>query len=255
MKPAISWTLGTVAFIALTGYFVVAEAPASKALSMVKPPAGISLDGVSGEILDGRAKVLNVDKYSYENVGWKTSIFGLLSKSFDISIADPKGLSGTASVQLLDGNKISLTDVDLKLSISNFLKYTHYSMPVDISGGIGLDVDEAVFGQKKCNKVNGKIKLSKIDIFTPLGGYVLGDAVLELNCRNGVFVAKLSQDNEYFGIDGNLEYDMSNRGYKVRASAKPKEAKAADIKPILEMIGTINSQGAYEIKYEGTFTY
>ena len=97
--------------------------------------------------------------------------------------------------------------------------------------------------------------LTGLDVSTPLGNFALGDGVLSMSCRNGLFIAKLKQENPYFSIDGNLEYDMKERLYRVKAFAKPSPSKGAEIRSLLQMMGQPNSTGTFEINYQGKFTY
>ncbi len=244
-----------VLFVASFIYFAVADAPAQKILAMINLPREISLYGVDGTVLNGKAKTLKVQQYEYRNVRWRTSLLGLLGKSVELSISDPQGITGRGSVSYDGSNTLSLSDIFLHLSVANLLKYTKYQMPVDIAGATTLKIKNADFTAKKCIKINGVAELNDIVIMTALGDYSLGRMTLDLNCRNGLFTAKTNHANPYFTLDGNLEYDMNTRKYSIKAFAKPDVENGAEVKILLDMLGKPNLTGAYEINYQGTFVY
>ncbi len=234
---------------------LVYQAPASKVLAKIDLPKGVYLEGVSGRAVDGGAKVLHVDKYEYNNIRWSTSLIGLLTGTYTLKFADPKGLTGKTDISYQNGD-VNVSGLHLGISIPNFLRYTKYNLPVDVTGNISLSISNAVFSASRCKKmVSGNIDLTGLDVSTPLGNFALGDGVLSMSCRNGLFIAKLKQENPYFSIDGNLEYDMKERLYRVKAFAKPSPAKGAEIRSLLQMMGQPNSTGTFEINYQGKFTY
>lgn len=255
MKKLISILLLVVLFIVSLVIFVVYEAPVSKVLAKIPLPPGISILGANGTILEGQAKTLRIKNYEYHNLKWDTSILGLISKFANVSVSDPKGLTGHASLKLEENDTIVLTDLALHLTIPNFLKYTKYNLPVDIAGLIDIKLKEAKFNTQKCMKIEGTLDLDGISVMTPMGDFNFGKLILDLNCRNGLFIAKTKHSNPYFSLDGNLEYDMVTRKYSVKAVAKPNVEKGNEIKMILEMIGKSNNAGAYEINYQGVFVY
>ncbi len=235
--------------------FIIYQAPASKVLAKIDLPKGVYLEGVQGRAVDGSARALHINKYEYKNIHWTTSLLGLLAGSYTVRVSDPKGVTGKSDVSYADGDVI-LSDLHLNMTIQNFLKYTSYTLPVEVSGLISVEVGEAIFNFNRCKKVtSGNIEISGLDIFTPLGNYSLGDGVLSFNCRNGLFIVKLKQENPYFSIDGNMEYDMREQLYRVKAFAKPNQAKGNEVRPLLQMMGQPNSTGTFEINFQGKFEY
>ncbi|MBQ8708754.1 MAG: type II secretion system protein N [Succinivibrionaceae bacterium] len=244
-----------VAFLLLFAVCLVYQAPASKILAMVSLPDGVYLEGVKGRAVDGSAKVLHVDKYEYNNINWTASLLGLLTGRYTVKVADPKGLTGKTDISYGNGD-VEVNNLHVGITFQNMLKYTKYTLPVDVSGSITVGVSNAVFNAKRCKKmVSGNIDITGLDVFTPLGNYAIGDGVLALSCRNGLFIVKLKQENPYFSIDGNMEYDMKDQLYRVKAFAKPSPAKGNEVKPLLQMMGQPNSTGTYEINFQGKFSY
>jgi hypothetical protein len=244
-----------VVFILAFFVFVVYQAPASKILAKIDLPKGVYLEGVSGRAVDGSAKVLHVDKYEYKNIHWSASILGLFTGTYTLMMSDPKGLTGKTDISYKDGD-VEVSNMHLTISFGNMLKYTSYSLPVDVTGNIAVSVGNAVFNANRCKKmVSGNIDITGLDVGTPLGNYSIGDGVMGLSCRNGLLIVKLKQENPYFSIDGNMEYDMKEQLYRVKAFAKPSQERGAEVRPLLQMLGHPNSTGTYEINYQGKFTY
>lgn len=244
-----------VVFIVAFLICIVYQAPASKILAKIDLPKGVYLEGVSGRAVDGSARVLHVDNYEYKNIHWTTSLFGLLAGTYTLQMSDPKGLTGKTDISYKNGD-VEVSNMHLSISFGNMLKYTSYRLPVDVTGNISISVGNAVFNSSRCKKmVSGNIDITGLDVGTPLGNYSLGDGVMGLSCRNGLFIVKLKQENPYFSIDGNMEYDMKEQLYRVKAFAKPNPAKGNEVRPLLQMLGQPNSTGTFEINYQGKFTY
>lgn len=243
-------------FLVFFLYFIFSTAPAAKVLNLVSLPKTVSLVGVSGTIFDGAARTLSVDKYTYENIRWSTSLWGLITKQLTLVIKDPQGLNGVGDLQFNKDGSYDLDDVRMKISFANFLKYVKYTLPVKVSGNIDLKINDAQISMNKCRKIKGDVGLDGIVVYTPMGDFDLGSSKIDLNCRNGLLIAKMVKaDNEFFTLDGNMEYDLPQRAYVVRAFAKPKEAHKNEVAMLLQMFGKMNPTGTYEIVYQGQFTY
>lgn len=256
MKKIHKILIGVAVFLIFFVYFVFQIAPANKVLKLVPPPKNISLVGVSGTLFDGEADSVTVEKYSYENVRWKTSLWGLITKQLTLIIKDPQGMNGSGNVQFNSDGSFNFDSVKMKISFANFLKYVKYTLPVKVSGNIDLSLDEAMLSINKCRKLKGSVDLDGVIVFTPMGEFDLGSSKIALNCRNGLLIAKMMKaDNEYFTLDGNMEYDLPKRAYVVRAFAKPKETHKNEVSMLLQMFGKMNPTGTYEIVYQGQFTY
>jgi general secretion pathway protein N len=256
MKKIHKVLLGIAFFLIFFVYFVFETAPAAKVIKMIDLPKEISLVGVTGTVFDGAASNLTIDKYSYENIRWHTSLWGLITKQLTLIVKDPQGLNGIGSVQFNKDGSYDFEDVKMKISFANFLKYAKYSLPVKVNGNIDLSIDEASMSMNKCRKLKGNVGLDGVVLFTPMGDFDLGSSKIDLNCRNGLLIAKMMKvENEFFSLDGNMEYDLPRRAYVVRAFAKPKENHRNEVSMLLQMFGKMNPTGTYEIVYQGTFTY
>ncbi|MGN1357083.1 MAG: type II secretion system protein N [Succinivibrionaceae bacterium] len=255
MKKAVI-VLVTILFLVLgMGWFILTEAPAGKVLALTGLPPGISLSGVKGTIVNGQSRILRIRNYEYRNLKWQTSLWGLLAKSAQVSISDPQGLNGRSRISYDGSGTISLENTSLRLSLVNLLKYTRYQLPVDVSGWASLQLTKAEFTPEQCLKAQGKAELNSVVVMTAMGNYNLGNVQLELNCRNGKFIARTKHNNPYFSLEGNLEYDMKSRKYSVKAFAKPDDASGNEVQLLLDMLGKANSTGTYEINYQGIFNY
>ena len=153
MKKIHKVLLGIAFFLIFFVYFVFETAPAAKVIKMIDLPKEISLVGVTGTVFDGAASNLTIDKYSYENIRWHTSLWGLITKQLTLIVKDPQGLNGIGSVQFNKDGSYDFEDVKMKISFANFLKYAKYSLPVKVNGNIDLSIDEASMSMNKCRKL------------------------------------------------------------------------------------------------------
>ena len=169
MKKIHKILIGVAVFLIFFVYFVFQIAPANKVLKLVPPPKNISLVGVSGTLFDGEADSVTVEKYSYENVRWKTSLWGLITKQLTLIIKDPQGMNGSGNVQFNSDGSFNFDSVKMKISFANFLKYVKYTLPVKVSGNIDLSLDEAMLSINKCRKLKGSVDLDGVIVFTPMG--------------------------------------------------------------------------------------
>ncbi len=243
------YLMAATAFILVYVLFVLILAPADKILAKITLPKGVYLNEISGSIYNGRAQTLIVNNQQINNVSWSFNFSSLiyLQPSVDVEFGSnlASGPRGNAQVSNF-GAELLITDAKVNIGANELL--TKFQLPFDLRAGgdINLSLNEFALGKPVCKVAVGDVQWSKAHVNAMDEDVELGNLQAELGCKNGILSLTVNADND-LGLDftafvGN-RMRVSGQGY-IKPGAKFPE----NVKPLLSLLGTKDSQGRYKLK-------
>lgn len=243
--PLLALGIGAFVLLALVTF------PASVALSRLGS-AGISANGVSGSIWNGRAQVLQVRGASIGSVEWRLHFLPLLTAraQADVKVTRPDGFANTQlSIGL--GGKLHLTGLTASLPLSALPANV---MPGGWNGTLNGKFAELTLDDGWPTHVEGS--LDAVDVTGParkpanMGSYrlVFDPAASTADTLQG---ALTDTGGGPLQINGTVQF-KSDRSYAVDAFVAPRPDAPRSLASSLEYLGPPDAQGRRQFSMAGT---
>jgi hypothetical protein len=153
--------------------------PASQAYKLGLYSNEVTMHGVQGKFLDGKAKVVDVDDYRVSNVSWSWRPLALFLGQFSVNWQlDDLALTGKGIVTASLWNDLQVSQSALVINGGQLQSYVPKGFKLD--GDIDLDIDKLTFNQT-VNSVSAQAKSTALSLTTPLGVFALNNLNLQVS--------------------------------------------------------------------------
>lgn len=233
---------------------LVVNAPAAWLAQQVRQYAPqVTMAGVSGTALNGRAQYLVADGAVLEGVEWQLRPLALLTARVEADLAvttDIGRIRATLSRGL--GSETRIGDVEGEASLGWFGRLAGYNQ-LPLTGDISAYVDRAVITDKlRVARVDGTVQLAN-------ARWQLAKPPIELGRFGGRLstvddgVALAAQDSEGpLDITGTARLIGQNQ-YSLDMRLRPRAGADERLKSMLDLLGRPDDEGAYRVRERGHF--
>jgi general secretion pathway protein N len=234
--------------------FMVWRLPATVAYDMAAESLGeqVQLAGITGTVWEGEAQQLQYQNKLVAGTRWKLSPWGLLLGRLNglIKLTHDEGyLQAQASVPF-GGGEIALSEIKGKLPLA--LIQQHLTMiPLPLQGEMSLKLDTLmVSGEGQVQQADGRIVWHQAGVQV-MDKLQFGDLQMSLHSVEGEGIEGTISDSGG-PLQINANFTLSAEGiYTLEGQAKPGESAPKELRNSLAMLGKVDSQGNYPLKYSG----
>ena len=211
-------------------------------------PNSIEFYGTKGTLWRGSAQEGLVNKIYIKNIEWKF----LFSKLFKGQFALNTSFSLLESPIKMRISKHFNGDFSIsnsKANLQNGIVPIFYP-ELGIDGDININLSNLVFADDFISQVNGTISVNNL-LILGLSSMSIGNYVITINTNNNGIYGDIKS------IDGELDVDASlriapDRTYYITGLVASKANTNLYIKEILKFLGTPNTLGQREFRFEGS---
>ena len=246
------WVLGTVAFIFVYLFFLVALVPAQWVVNQISLPKNVVVQGVKGSIWQASIHRIIIDGYAINKVNTQVNLLSLLM--FNLSVdatfggALESGPEGQATLSHLLGD-IEVSDTQVLLPANDIAQLLQSTLPIPLTAQqfIHIDIDEFAVGDPICQQLNGNIEWDKASVNALDEKVVLGKLSGKLGCEKGLVKFTIDPKNNLGLTFTVLVYSPSR--FSGNGFIKPGNQFPAPLKEALPFIGRPDNQGKYALNF------
>ncbi len=242
-------------FPLLLGSYLIAlliNLPASRLLSWVDIQP-LSLEGVSGSLLDGHANRLQINpEQQIDNLNWQITLSSLLKARLGSQLEfNYLGGKGNAHAAVSANQTLYLNEARFEIAA----KKLEVLLPLPLAtftGEITALIDSAMIKQSGAEEITGRLFWNKASLTTPMPATVkLGQVSADISTDdNGLILVKLNNKGGDLALDGKLTLSAQGQ-YDLDLKITPAGNTAAAIRNGLSQMAQRQSDGSYRIKDKG----
>jgi general secretion pathway protein N len=246
MKTTLKW--GSLCFVVYF-IFLIIKLPAVHVLSNIPLPKGVSVNGISGTIWNGRTQRAQINGLPINDINWSLSFFPLLLGEIG---ADIKAGNLRNVGQISVNGHVSFSRQHIQAE--NILAYVPANLainllplplPIQAAGRFKVQLKEVDY-RLGCETFIGKGQWLDAN-FTGLAGVIeLGDFAADLSCQDGNVVMNVKQPNS-FGLTAKATIP-ANMKFKIAGRFKPHANLPKEVHQAAQFFGKPDSDGYYPIK-------
>ena len=243
MKAALKGVL-----LGLVAYLVslILIAPARLATDYL--PTNIRVSGVSGTVLRGYARDVQINTFDLGSVAWKLKPISLLLGQVRANlILDHPDLQGRSDVVFQPGGG-GIENATLSANAGVLGPYLS-GYGVNVTGQLDLDAVSFVASKDGPEAVEGRLVWRNAEL-NGLARLSLGDVQLKLTQQGESAMGELSNDGQSISVNGNVELNPGWK-YQARIRIEPTPTTPNEIQQALKLLGTPDSKGAVTINHNG----
>ncbi|MBM7071116.1 type II secretion system protein N [Shewanella sp. 202IG2-18] len=238
--------------IAIYFVFLVVLIPAKVVMTFIPLPSNVKVANIDGSLWQGRASSIQVMGKAFDQVHWNLNPWALLigKVSADITVGSKATSFNTKGHISYSFSGAQIENLNLGTNADFILAGQRLPFGTKASGDITLHINEFVQGAPMCEALAGKVLLHHVNVNNQFGVFPLGDLAFGLSCEQGEAVLTAKESDNQLGVSGTVSIGENNR-YKVAAKLKPTKNLPEMIRNNLQYLGQPDSQGYYQINYQG----
>ncbi|MFT4993143.1 MAG: general secretion pathway protein N [Paraglaciecola sp.] len=247
LKHGLKW--GAVCLLVYVG-FLLAKLPASKVISLIDLPTGVSLRGVSGTIWHGRAQQIIAKGLPLNKLSWQLDVLPLLWGSVSAQIkagnmrtADE--ISFKTKVQLAK-NSFKAQELQAYLPTNLLISLLPLPFPVNAQGRFRIQLEELNYTDG-CQALKGKGQWLKAEVAGLNGQIVLGNFDAQFKCDKSDVLLEVNEPNS-FGLSAIARIPQSMQ-FSVEGKFKPDPNLPREVQQAAQFFGQPDGQGYYPLKF------
>ena len=243
------WLVIGVTFVSVYLVFVMAFVPAHFALSYVKLPKGMVLNGVKGTIWEMTVDQIVHPKITIEQVQASLNFWSILTLNPSITVEFGDDFStGPSGYLSMSGllNTMVISEASLVVSADTIAQQLPLTMPLVASGDIKLLIDTFIFGQPICQQAQGSITWQTPSISAFNNRVELDRLEAKLSCEQGALALTMDENNE-LGLSF-VTY-LRSTGLSGNGHLTPAEKFPDNLKSLLPFLGEPDRQGRYRLGF------
>ncbi len=233
-------------------FFLIGQCPVARVLPWLPLPPGLVLSGPSGTLWQGDLEQVLWQGKMLPKVGWRLPLTSVLlfDPVIELSFKDRNTLYGTAELGWARGMR--LRDVDIQTDADWLLSQAPLRLPVPVTatGDVRLRLDELIVTPQQCVTLAGQLLWRGAEVQSPMGALRLDDVAAQLSCKQGQWVAKLTQNSKQLKLEGDGELDFKGN-YKFQGKLTPGSELPDSFAQGVNFLGQRDSQGAIRLNYVG----
>ncbi|TKB56218.1 type II secretion system protein N [Ferrimonas aestuarii] len=243
------WLKYGVGAVALYLVFLVVTVPASLVWNWAPKPNGIKLDGISGNLWQGRVQAASIAGRQFNDLTWELQPAALLSAKVRANVTLAGDIQGRGVVEYgLSG--LSVENLKLDSDAGTLLGKRRLPFRTQVAAEIQLNLSDAAQGTPWCERLNGRLTLLGLNVNNQFGQFELGNLAGQLSCQQGNIQLAMTERDNRIGVAGNLVLKANNQ-VEVNAGIRETAQQPEMLKKNLSFLGNQDANGVYPITYSG----